>query len=86
MRRRTLSITILLLVVISALAFVVAVPMASVEGGVPDGPACFNFVTLCRIHYTESLSCYLLGGFPMTSFGDYYFRGELGIGCGPKNY
>jgi hypothetical protein len=86
MRRSTPSIIILLLVAISALAFVVAVPVVSVEGGVPDGPACFNFVTFCRIHYTESLSCYLLGGFPMASFGDYYFREELGIGCGPRNY
>ena len=71
-RRNSFTIT---LVAILALAFFLAVPLVSASA--PASPPGF------RIHFTQSLNCYLLGWRPEQGIGVYYFQGSLGFGCGP---
>ena len=80
--RRRVQIAIVTL----ALVFALAVPAISASG--PGGvcpPVGVGFgCTRVAIHFTESLSCYLVGTGPQTWLGTYCFEGGLGIGCGPN--
>jgi hypothetical protein len=71
MRSRKIAAVVVILV------FVVlfGVPMV---GASSPGP-----ITGIRLHFTQSLDCYLLGAGPGQWIGTYYFEGGLGIGCGP---
>ena len=72
MKRRTkfAAVSVILIFVV---LFGVPIVSASSPGGFVGS----------RIHFTESLDCYLLGAGPGQWIGVYYFQGELGIGCGP---
>ncbi len=63
------------IVVILAVGFLFGVPVvaASEPGGALNS----------HIHYTESIGCYLEGGFPRAWLGVYYFEGSFGVGCWP---
>ena len=82
MRRRT-KFTVIVAATL-ALAFFLAVPVAGASA--PGAVNLCNAEHVCtepRIHFTQSLDCYLLGAGPGQWIGVYYFDGALSIGCGP---
>lgn len=70
---RAISVTVIVL----ALLFFFADPVvgATVPSPLPGGRP--------PIHYAESLSCYLQGGFPRGVLGAYSVQGQLNFGCYP---
>jgi len=74
-------LVIILVTLVLALSFALPVVGASAPGAVIlcIGDVC----TSPRIHFNQSLDCYLLGAGPAQWIGVYYFDGEFGIGCGP---
>ena len=70
MRTAIILVAVITLVVIFITAPVVG---SSVESGALPCPGCAPV----RVHFLESLSCYLM------AFGTYY-EGQLYVGCGPN--
>ncbi len=79
MRARTKVVCIVILAVV----FFMAVPMVSTSSPGAANICVSNSCTQPRIHFTQSLDCYLLGAGPGQWIGVYYFDGGLGVGCGP---
>ncbi len=71
MRRQGYEAVVVIVVLV--LLFCVPVVGASSPGA----------TTGSRIHFTESLGCFLEGGGPHAWLGVYYFQGGFGIGCMP---
>jgi hypothetical protein len=83
MRRHTKFAVIV--AAILALAFFLAVPVVPASGPGAVNVCGSNSVGCIepRIHFTQSLDCYMLGAGPGQWIGVYHFEGGLGIGCGP---
>jgi hypothetical protein len=81
MRRRT---AIALIIVILAGVFVFTAPVVSATT-VRDAcsPSVGGMCILVKVHFTQSVDCYLLRAGPGQWIGVYYFQGAFSVGCGP---
>ncbi len=74
----------IVLLLFLAFFFVAPVVPASSPGGVSE--CGFHPSSTCqdpRVHFAQSLDCYVLGARPGEWIGVYSFEGSFGVGCGP---